>query len=308
VRQPRTPQTLRSFRLDWKRKAAAFRLFNAVPAGQHLYYLTQRYVTRTIPRNLADHGRWQFEHARTFRRAFRGEPGKARLFEFGAGWDLHSSLVQWCYGINDQVVVDISRLVRLSLVNLVIDHLRKEPPPEAGRVPERLITEPLEESLRRFYGIRYLAPADARRTDLESGSVDLVCTTSVLEHIPAGVLAEILEECHRICSDRGIMSHVIDYTDHYAHSDPSISIYNFLKFSDSEWAKYNPAIHYQNRLRHFEYGQLFAASGFVTLAETSLQPDDAADLVARVPLSGRFREMSLEQLVPRTGHWVLARR
>jgi len=308
VSQPGAAQAFRSFRLDWKKKAAAFRVFNAMPGGQHLYYLTQRYVTRTIPRNLAEHERWQFEHARTFRREFQGDLGKARLFEFGAGWDLHSSFVQWCYGINDQVVVDISRLARLHLVNLVIRHLKDNPPPNSIRAPERLLTDPLDDSLRRFYGIRYLAPADARHTDLASGSVDLVCTTSVLEHVPVDVLAEILRECHRICNDRSVMSHVIDYTDHYAHSDASINIYNFLRFSEADWARYNPAIHYQNRLRHFEYGQLFANARFVALAETALQPDDGAELVASVAVSERFREMTPEQLLPRTGHWVLARR
>ena len=308
MRQPDATQAFRSFRLDWKKKAAAFRLFDAIPGGQQLYYLTQRYVTRTIPRNLADHSRWQFEHARTFRREFQGELGKARLFEFGAGWDLHSSFVQWCYGINHQVVVDVSRLARLHLVNLVIRHLGDHPPPDCVRTPDHLLTEPLDDSLRRIYGIRYLAPADARHTDLEGGSVDLVCTTSVLEHIPVGVLAEILRECNRVCHHRSVMSHVIDYTDHYAHSDASINIHNFLRFSEAAWGHYNPAIHYQNRLRHFEYGQLFAKAGLMMLAETALEPDNAADLLASVPLSERFQRMTSDQLLPRTGHWVLARR
>jgi hypothetical protein len=298
---------VRRFTLNWKTKAAAFRAFDALPGGQRLYYLTQRHVTRTLPRDLSQHGRWQFEHARTFRRYF-GDTASAKLFEFGAGWDLHSNLVQWCYGIDDQVVVDISRLIRVDLINLVIRYLGAHPPPDSIRVPRTILSEPLTEQLHRHYGIRYLAPADARQTGLQNGSVDLVCTTSVLEHIPASALAEIMRECHRICHARSVISHVVDYSDHYAHSDRSINFYNFLRFSEEEWSPFNPSIHYQNRLRHFEYGRLFKDAGFQTVAETVSRPERAEDLLATVPLSERFRAMTPEQLAPTTGHWVLRRR
>ena len=296
----------RKLQVSWKAKAAAFRLFDALPAGSSLYYLTQRHITRTIPRDLAEHGHWQFEHARVFRQWHGGDPGRTRLFEFGAGWDLHSSLVQWCYGIDTQVVVDISRLARPFLVNHAIAWLRDNPPPGGVRQPSQQVSDPIERSLRQHYGITYLAPADARHTSLDAGSIDLICTTSVLEHVPVTVLAEILQECHRIASPNVVMSHVVDYTDHFAHSDPTIGIFNFLRYTDREWQRYNPAIHYQNRLRHFEYGQLFDASGFVPLAVTVLrEPPEALN---GLPLAERFRGMSADQLLPRTGHWVLGKR
>jgi hypothetical protein len=299
---------MRRFKLGWRTKASAFRLFDALPRGATLYYLAQRYVTRTIPRDLSEHDGWQVEHARVFRRFYTGDLGRARLFEFGAGWDLHSSLVQWCYGINDQTVVDITRLARRDLVNLAIEHLQRHPPAGAVRIPDVRLSEPFERSLRTHYGITYLAPADARRTGLEDGSIDLFCTTSVLEHVPADSVREILRECRRIASGRAVMSHVIDYTDHYAHSDPSIGLYNFLQFADVEWEPFNPAMHYQNRLRHFEYGPIFDAAGFTTVDERRIDsPPSEADLRGLQPAE-RFRSMTPEQLTVRTGHWVLARR
>jgi len=299
---------MRPFNLGWKMKAAAFRLFDSMPAGGALHYLTQRRITRTIPRDLSEHDGWQIEHARTFQRFFRGDLSQAHLFEFGAGWDLHSSLVQWCYGINEQSVLDISRLVKLELVNLTIRHLRAHPPEGSSRVPEVLLREPLDDALRRNYGIRYLAPADARQTRIETGSVDLICTTSVLEHIPAPDLRAILTECRRIARDGAIVSHVVDYTDHYAHSDRSIGPYNFLRFPERRWQRFNPAIHYQNRLRHFQYGDLFEAARFRVLAERPIHPDHAAESLKSVPLADPFRTMSPELLLPGTGHWVLAPR
>ena len=297
----------RRFQLGWKKKAAAFRVFDAVPGGDTLYYLTQRHITRTIPRNLAEADGWQIEHARSFRRFFTGDPDRARLFEFGAGWDLHSNLVQWCFGLNYQTVVDIKRLAKPELVNHTIEHLRRNPPRGATRLPETAISHPLEESLSRAYGIEYVAPSDARRTSLLDGSVHLICTTSVLEHIPVETLRQIMRECRRIAGSGAIMSHVIDYTDHYAHSDPSIDEYNFLRYSDEEWARFNPAIHYQNRLRHAEYGEIFREAGFVPLVEHVVEPKGS---IGRqdIMLADRFRGMPAAQLLVRTGHWVLARR
>jgi hypothetical protein len=294
-------------RIGWRKKALAFRLFSAMPRGETLYYLTQRYVTRTLPRNLAHYGKWQHAHARTFQRLFRGDVRDARLFEFGAGWDLHSNLSQWCYGIDRQVVMDIARLARLDQVNRVIDYLKRNPPPDAVRVPGASLTGSLEDALERQYGIRYLAPADARHTGLEPGSVDLICTTSVLEHIPAPELEAIVRECHRICSGRAVVSHVVDYSDHYAHTDASIGVYNFLRFTDREWSRFSPPLHYQNRLRHFEYGELFRRAGFRVIQEETTVEDTAAADLARVPLAERFRAMTAAQILPRTGHWVLTR-
>jgi len=297
----------RKVKIDWRKKAVAFRAFDVLPGGKQLYYLTQRYVTRTIPRKLANHGKWLFEHARVFRQSHGDDIGKARLFEFGAGLDLFSNIVQWCYGVNDQRVVDIRRWARVELINQVITYLAENPPPGCIRVPEIALTEPFEAPLAQHYGIRYEAPADARRTRLEDGSVDLICTTSVLEHVPVDALRDILRECHRICHPESVSSHVIDYTDHYAHSDASISMYNFLRFTDDEWQRFNPDIHYQNRLRHVDYGQLFRSEGFRVRDEKAVTPDGSEAQLSAVPLAGRFRDMPAAVLLPRTGHWVLGR-
>ena len=63
------------------------------------------------------------------------------------------------------------------------------------------------------------------------------------------------------------MSCVIDYLDHYSYFDKKISAYNYLQYSDATWALFNPALHYQNRLRHRDYLDLFYAAGFEVVEE-----------------------------------------
>ena len=53
------------------------------------------------------------------------------------------------------------------------------------------------------------------------------------------------------------MSHFIDMSDHFSHFDPSITIYNFLKFSSKTWGILDNSIQPQNRLRHRDYLEMY---------------------------------------------------
>jgi hypothetical protein len=54
------------------------------------------------------------------------------------------------------------------------------------------------------------------------------------------------------------MSHFIDMSDHFAHSDTHITIYNFLKFSRLAWKLMDNSIQPQNRMRLRDYRELYA--------------------------------------------------
>ena len=116
-----------------------------------------------------------------------------------------------------------------------------------------------------FYHIDYKAPLDASATYFPDNYFDVCCSTNTLEHIPFDMIEKIFDELRRILKSGGKVSALIDYSDHYAHTDPSISMLNFLKFSDHDWSRYNHSCHFQNRLRHFEYEAIFIALGFKVL-------------------------------------------
>ena len=80
-------------------------------------------------------------------------------------------------------------------------------------------------------------------------------------------IKSIFIELRRVLKDTGIVSIVIDYSDHYAHTDSKITLLNFLNFSETEWEKYNHDCHYQNRLRHYQFKQLFNDCGFEVISE-----------------------------------------
>src|SRR6185369_13014962 len=87
------------------------------------------------------------------------------------------------------------------------------------------------------------------------------CSTSTLEHIPADDIRAILGECVRISSSQALCSFIIDYHDHYASADRSITYFNFYKYTTEEWKRFNPPNHFQNRLRHSDHERLFGELG-----------------------------------------------
>src|SRR5262249_3632127 len=143
-------------------------------------------------------------------------------------------------------------------------HQRIAPNLKLPRIPNEYIGRKSDflVLLKEHYGIDYWAPCDARRTQLEAGSIDWITSTNTLEHIPLQDIHAILQECRRLLRDDGLMSCLIDYEDHYSYFDHSISGYNFLQYSDEAWAFFNPALYYQNRLRHRDYLDLFQSAGF----------------------------------------------
>lgn len=255
----------RDVKVGWRAKALAFNILDKVPFGEELYYFAQRNITRTLPRKLAPTaktGEVQLRHVRAIGR-HRGDLDRVTLLEFGAGWDLYANLLYYCMGVEHQIAIDIRRWARAEAINAVIAHLQSDPPPGHVRLPSIPVRhDHLEEDLQRIYGIRYLAPFDARDTGFEAGSVDLIVTTSVLEHIPADVCRSIMNECRRVIRPDGLVSHAVDYSDHYAHTDPGITCYNYLRFDDRAWQAYNPGIHYQNRLRTADFRAMFGDTGF----------------------------------------------
>jgi len=255
-----------------------------------VHYLLQKHVTRTVPRPLVDYPRYTNESFAILDvLRDRIEAGEQQYFEFGAGWDLFHNLLLYCFGVQRQFLMDLTAHMRPELVNEVIRNFQRNPPRKARRIPDKLLTDAALDELREHYGITYHAPSDARLSPLNSGSVGLASTINTLEHVPFDHLAAILHELKRICSPSARIAMQIDYSDHYSHADQSITPYNFLRFSESQWKRYNTHSHYQNRRRHSDYRTAFLNAGFRIVSENIRRPENWEDLLTSVPLDGEFR-------------------
>lgn len=293
--------------MKWRLKALTQKALSHLPAGEQLNRLAERALTPQLSDALlAEVVETAREHIRIVEQyGFAGET--LRAFEFGAGRHLLKLLLLSLYGWNQQIAFDLRPLTSVALVNDALARLRDRPA-ILGKTAKAPRPAASLDDLRKYYGISYSAPADARATGLADASIDVVSSTDVLEHIPPVDLRAILRESYRILVPGGIAIHTVNCMDHFASFDGNISVYNFLQFSEAEWRKYNSLIHFQNRMRHREYVELFREFGFEVLEQNlQLPSDQQLAALKTMRIAPYFARFSLEELSIR-GAWHVLRK
>lgn len=277
--------------MNWKIEAFVQRTLAALPMGRQLYYGGQR-----LAGNLRNVG--HFTIGQKVDQALYLLDGllqsgrdieNSRTVELGTGVSPVIPLLLWLFGQGECHTFDVIPLLRDGLINQSCRQLlawcaRPEIPPST-LFPRLVLTRP-EAVLARLNGerlrqlaemvargmpgrellahcqIAYYAPSDTGRINLPDASIDLVYSNAVFEHVPGPALEGIVAECYRLLRPGRETIHQIDLSDHFSHSDPSLSALHFLQFSEAQFAHYNNPILYQNRLRAPAYRQLFTAGGF----------------------------------------------
>jgi hypothetical protein len=143
--------------------------------------------------------------------------------------------------------------------------------------------------------LRYHAPYDLK-TEIED-KIDLIYSHTVLEHVKPEDLRGILRDAPAVLSERGIMCHGVDHSDHREHQDSSISRVDFLKYTDEQWRWlcFNPQ-HYTNRLRHSDYIAMIAEENYEVLNEVRLSNVAELDRLGRERVDKRFEGKDPEDL------------
>jgi hypothetical protein len=136
---------------------------------------------------------------------------------------------------------------------------------------------------------------DARKLSLPENSVDLVNSNNTFEHIYPSILIPILSEFKRVVNKKeGVMSHFVDMSDHFAHFDKSINIYNFLQFSDRQWEYIDNAIQPQNRNRMCDYKKIFADLS-IPINASSYREGNLNELKT-ISLANKYLDYPLEEI------------
>lgn len=97
-------------------------------------------------------------------------------------------------------------------------------------------------------------------TDICEGNVeniDLVLSRFVLEHVSPNDITKIHDYLFAHLKSGSHILHLISPSDHRAYSDSSLSLQDFLKFSQDEWNQVQTKFDYHNRLRLPQYLNLF---------------------------------------------------
>ncbi|MEO0339899.1 MAG: class I SAM-dependent methyltransferase, partial [Bacteroidota bacterium] len=154
---------------------------------------------------------------------------------------------------------------------------------------EQLNLEQLLSGLNIIYNV-----GDAAQIKLSKRAFDLVISNNTFEHVYPDELYRLLARFKDILKPNGAMVHFIDMSDHFAHLDKSITIYNFLQFSDGAWKWIDNSVQPQNRWRIDDYRKLYQELE-IPITEEINRPGNQAE-VEYLVLADRFKEKSLMDL------------
>jgi hypothetical protein len=256
----------------WIIKAVVQKAISFLPASHKINFIFQKYVTRGV-RLTDDYFEDKLIHAQKHLHFYREIKGKDKFpqfcLELGTGWYPVVPLCFWLTGAEKIYTVDISRLLNKNaflqtLIKFLEWHengsLEKYIHPKDERM--KFIGDTINNhkgkglpELLSSFNFSYIVD-DASKIKLNN--IDYITSNNVLEHIYPEFLISILNNLYfNVLKEGGMMSHFIDMSDHFAHADKSISIYHFLKFSDTQWKYIDNNVQPQNRLRLKEYESIF---------------------------------------------------
>lgn len=298
--------------MNWKMKAVIQRACAAMPVfREEIYWLVQtRLGLRPVPYDaevlLKDAAAMAIEL-----RAQGFDLCGARVMEVGTGRSLDMPIALWLLGAESTITIDLHPYLKPGRVAELLAFVREHrgwlreiflPACEAAGLDHRLNAVCAVRTcaeLMQVARITVMAPADAARTGLPAGSIDLHVSYTVLEHIPPAILREILREAARLLSPRGLAIHHIDLSDHFRRDDGSITAINFLRYPARKWDRIaGNQYSYQNRMREPDYRTLYADAGHEPLAWRVWRDERSrAALETGFPLDPDFRRYTPDELI-----------
>lgn len=177
--------------------------------------------------------------------------------------------------------------------------------PAVSRSPEEvrdrlnaLLSLPTRDAI---YATCHFRPVITSRTDepmTAEGSVDLVVSNCVFNHIPVPVLGPELRAIRATLKPDGVMNVLIGHDDHWAFRDPTATMFEYYRFSDRTYRLlFETPFEFQNRMVWPEWVRVFEGAGLRVVAhEAYVTPESRRAVEALPTLCGRFAGVAPEEL------------
>jgi len=300
----------------WKAKAIVQKGISFLPKKEKINFLFQKYVTKGV--YLTDeHFDYKITHARDHIQYFKKYSNRtieeSNALELGTGWYPIIPIALYLNDFKEIWSLDIQSWMTKESQFTTIDKFiewRKN-----GKLKD-FLPYLNEDKWQQLIALKNQAEItkeeickkiklqssiqDARKTNFDNQQMDFICSNNTFEHIPKGVLIGILKEFHRIVKADGLMSHFIDMSDHFAHFDKTINIYNFLQYSEKKWNRIDNSIQPQNRMRFKDYKKIYKDLG-IPITEEEIRPGSLAE-VKKVNIHAEYAGYTEEEVAVSQGY------
>lgn len=301
--------------MKWILKVIIQKIISWLPNSQKVNFFFQKYITKGVhlsDQYFSDKYTSAVDHLYYFQK--HGKTDSFHVLELGSGWYPVVPIALFLAGSDSVLSFDISPLMNkkgiLESIQKYLDWHKDgkledlKPYLKEDRLSalKLLNDESLsQDELLKGLGLS-LKVKDARNTGEPSNSFDLICSNNTFEHIYPNILKPIVAEFQKLLKTGGIMSHFIDMSDHFAHLDSSITIYNFLKYSKSCWGRIDNSVQPQNRWRFKDYLDLYQRLE-IPLLDQKIRPGNTEE-VKTLKLHSDYSNYTLEEIAVSHGYVV----
>ena len=154
--------------------------------------------------------------------------------------------------------------------------------------------------------IHYFPNTDLKKSGIPP--VDIVFTRFVLEHITPDDLKAIHIQLKKKLKSGAHIVHFISPSDHRAYVDKTLSLQDFLKYSEEEWKSRQTKFDYHNRWRLPQYLDLFKSLDYEIIYsefETPPKGSEAYKKFKTLNLHSDYKNYTEEQLMAGSINLVL---
>lgn len=215
------------------------------------------------------------------------------ILEIGSGWlPIVPYLLKYCGRCREVLTYDIRK------------HYNSKSIAELNRAFFRkFMNQSVPEIVDKRYnlpdGIKYYPLTDIVDNPPPENSVDVIISIFVLEHLSPEDLLNIHRGVRRYLKKDGIIFHFASSSDHRAYTDHSLSLYDFLQYSQKEWDKIQTRFNYHNRLRRPQYERIFKEAGFSILYQAYSSAKNKGSLLKeleKVDIHPDYQQFSVDEL------------
>ncbi|WP_417608582.1 class I SAM-dependent methyltransferase [Owenweeksia hongkongensis] len=300
----------------WIAKAIVQKTISVFPFKEKLNHVFQKHITKGV--QLTDeHFGNKLMHAADhikYYKKYRGQLNNIKVLELGSGWYPVVPIALYLSDAGQTDSLDIQSWMNKETIMTTITKFKewndkgklKSYLPEWNEEKWKLLLElpartdsiSIDDALAAIQLKLHLK--DARNTGFQKDSYDFICSNNTFEHIYGDVLINILREFKLVAKPGAFMCHFIDLSDHFAHFDHSINIYNFLKFSPKGWKIIDNTIQPQNRLRWKDYLEMYRKVELPVSEEITREGD--LKLLSQVKVHKSYQSYSQEELAISHGY------